>query len=75
MGLYRYEPIEISYHPAKFDGQKHCVSGCIMILVNPVILQDHVIKGSCDFLGRGLSREITILPSLVAIGTMVAEIY
>ena len=40
----------LSYHPAEFGGHRHFVSGDIMILVCHVILQDHVIKGSCDFM-------------------------
>ena len=61
----------ISYHPAKFGGHRHCGSGD-MILVY-VILQDQVIKGSCDFMGRSPSKKVTILPSLVAIGTLLVE--
>ena len=44
MGLFRLEPIKVSYHPAKFDGHRHCGSEDIMILVCPMILQDHEIK-------------------------------
>ena len=44
-----------------------------MILVCHVILQDHVIERSCDFMDRSPSRKVTILPSLVAIGTLVVE--
>ena len=33
----------------------------------------HVIKGPCDNTGRSRSREIIILLSLVAIGTLVIE--
>ena len=36
-----------------------------------MILQEHVIKGSCDFMGRSASRGVTILPSFVAIGKVV----
>ena len=36
----------MSYHPAKFGGHSHSVSGILMILVYQVISQDHVIKGS-----------------------------
>ena len=37
----------------------------------PRISQGHVIKGSCDIVGRSPSRETIILPSLVAIDTLV----
>ena len=45
-----------------------------MPLARYVILQDHVIKGSRDFMGGSPSRRATILPSLAAIGTLVVEI-
>ena len=41
----------MGHHPAKFGGHRHGVGGYIMVLVYDVILQDHVIKGSGDFLG------------------------
>ena len=40
----------------------------------PRISQGHVIKGPCDIIGRSPSREAIILPSLVAIDTLVIEI-
>ena len=41
----------MSYHPAKFGGHSHSGSGVIRNLVCHVILQDHMIKGSCDSMG------------------------
>ena len=32
---------------------------------------DHMIKGSCDFMDRSPSREVTILFIVMAIGTVV----
>ena len=40
----------MSYHPAKFGGHSHSGSGVIRNLVSHVILQDHVVKGLCDFM-------------------------
>ena len=40
----------------------------------PRISRGHVIKGSCDNIGSSRSREVIILPSLVAIGTLVIVI-
>ena len=40
--------MKISYHPTKFGGHKDCGGEDIMILQN-VILQNHVIKRSCEF--------------------------
>ena len=42
-----------------------------MVIACLVISQDHVIKGSCAFIGSNPSRFVTALPSLVAIGTLV----
>ena len=41
-----------------------------MFLVSHVMSQDQVIKGSCDL----SSWEITNLPGLVAVGTVVMEV-
>ena len=46
------EPIKVSCHPAMFGGCRHCGSGLIMVLVSHMILQEHVIKWSCDFINR-----------------------
>ena len=46
-----------------------------MVLVCHVISQDHGMKGSYDFMGNSLSKQVTILPSLVAKDTLVVEIY
>ena len=48
------------YHPEKFNSQRHCVSGDIIFLIYQVILQDHIIKGSSDFMARSLLRELII---------------
>ena len=45
-----------NYYLAKFGDHRHCVSGYIMILVCHVTSQDHLIKGSCEFMGRSPSR-------------------
>ena len=41
----------MSYHPARFGGHSHSGCGVKMNLVCHAILQDHVIKGSYDFIG------------------------
>ena len=56
MLLYEQEPMKISYHLAKFGSHRHFGSEDITFLVCHVILQDHTIKGSCDFMGRGLGK-------------------
>ena len=45
-----------------------------MVLVCHVISQDHMVKGSCDFMGGSPSWYFTTLPSWVAIGIVVMEI-
>ena len=64
----------VSQHPPKLGGHTHCGCEDIMVLVGHVISQDHVIKGTCDFTGRRLSRQVTILSSLETIGIVVTEI-
>ena len=46
-----------------------------MVSVCHVFLQEHVIQRSCDFMGRSQSKQVTILPSLVVIGTLVVEMF
>ena len=41
----------VSHHLAKFIRHRHCGSGDLAVLAFHVILQDHVVKGSCDFIG------------------------
>ena len=41
----------VTYHPAKFGGHSSSDSGVIGNLVCHVILQDNLVKGSCDFMG------------------------
>ena len=52
MSVYRLESFKVSFHSAKFGGHRHCGSGYIFILVCPMILQYHLIKGSCGFMVR-----------------------
>ena len=56
VGLHREESIKVIHHPVKFGGHKHCVSEDIIVLAFLKILQEHVIKGSCDSMGRGSAR-------------------
>ena len=43
-----WRPLTLSHQAVKFGGFKDCSSGD-MLLICHVILQDHVIKGSCNF--------------------------
>ena len=52
MWLYRKQDINEGYYYEKFVGHRHCDSGDKMILVCHVILQDHNIKGTSEFMGR-----------------------
>ena len=65
--------LKVSQHPSKFGGYGHYGTGDIIVLVCHVISRDYIIKRSCDFKGRNLSKYVTILPSLVAIDTLVSE--
>ena len=75
MWRYWQEPFKVGYHPAKSVSHRHSDNWDIVVLVCHVVSQDHVIKGSCDFIGRSPSRyHVTTLPSLMAIGTLIVEI-
>ena len=45
----------MNYHLVKFGGHRHCGSKAI-ILVSHMTLQDYVIKGSCDLIGKSSSK-------------------
>ena len=69
MLLYRHKPIKVGYYHAKFGS--HRCSGKKDIVV---LLQDHEIEGSYDFIDKSPSRQVMILPGLVTISTVVVEI-
>ena len=64
----------LSHHSAKFGGHGHCSSRDKKVLFCHVIPQDHVTKRMSKSMGRNLSKKVTTLPSLVAIGIAVVEI-
>ena len=64
----------VSHRPDKFGCHRHSCSRDIRVLLCHVTLPEHVIKAFYDSMVRRLSRYITILPSLVAIGNVVVEI-
>ena len=52
MWLYGWDPIKVRYHSLNFCVRSRCHSGSgiIMTSVCHMILQDHVMKGLCDFM-------------------------
>ena len=68
------EPLKVCCHPAKFSGLRHCGSGDIMALVCHVILDDHVIKGLCNFKDESPSLYVITLSNLVSIDIVAVEI-
>ena len=46
----------VKQHPVKFGGHRACGDGDVMILVCHMISEDHVIKGSCDFVAWSPSK-------------------
>ena len=62
MRHYGREPVKVSYHPVKFDGQDRVIS------------KDQVIKGPSDFIGGSPSWQVLILSRLLAIGNVVVDI-
>ena len=73
MWLYEEEPINASYHPAKFDCYSYSGNVVVMVLVCHVISQGNVIKSSHDFVGGSISWLVTTVPNLVAIGIVIVE--
>ena len=61
------------HHPDKFGSQRHCVSGDVIFLIYHIVLQDHLIKGSSDFMARSLLKEVITMPSLVAVDIAVVS--
>ena len=64
----------VIWQDTKFGGHRHSGSGDVIVFVYHVILQDHLIKALCDFMVWSPSRQVTTLPSLGPIGTVVVEI-
>ena len=53
---YGLDLIKVKYYLATFISHRHCGSEDIVILVCHVILQNHVLKEPCDFIGTSLSK-------------------
>ena len=60
--------------PTIFRGHCSSASGEMMYFICHVNSQDHVIEG-CDFMGESSSLYVSILPGLVAIGSVVVETF
>ena len=58
-----------------FGGRSYCSSEDIMKLIGHVTLQDHVIKGPCDFMEGSSPLYIPKLQSLVAMRIVVVDIW
>ena len=65
-------PLIISFHPAKFGGQRHCARKKICFY--HVTSRDFVIRESCDIRGEFPSSLVTTLRSLVIINLLKEEI-
>ena len=42
--FYGQQPLKVSYHLTRFGGDKHCGSGDKILLIDHVILKDHVTQ-------------------------------
>ena len=58
--LHGWDSLKVSHYPAKFCGHRRIGIGDIMVLVCHVISNDHVIRGSSNFMGRSLSRKVSV---------------
>lgn len=57
-----------------FGGHRHSGIGENIALVCQMILQEHVIKGTCNFMGRNPFKSVKMLPNFMAMGTVVEKI-
>ena len=55
MRLYKEKPLKVGQQPGQFGGHRHYGSGDT-ILVCHMASQDHVIKGSCNFMSTSPSK-------------------
>ena len=53
---FEQELFTVNYHLAKFSVHRHPNSGDIVVLVFQVVSQNHLVKGSFDFMGKSSSR-------------------
>ena len=72
--LYERKPLLVYLHSAEIDSHRHCINGYIINLVCHVILQDHIIIWTFDFISESYSRLLIILPRFVAISIVVVKI-
>ena len=66
---YGQEPLKVSHYPENFSGNREC--GDIMVLVCQAISQDHMTNGTFGGIGGSPLCQVTKLPGLVAIGSLV----
>ena len=65
----------MNHHLAMFDDHWSSARGDIKYLAYHVTLQNHVIERSSNTVNGSSSWNITILPSLVAIGIVVVKMF
>ena len=72
--VYGWYSFMVSHTPIKFGDDRHRGSGDVLVFVCHMISEHLVTKRSRN-IGRNPSRLVTILPSLVVIGTGVVKIW
>ena len=70
-----WKPLTVIHHFPMFDGHWSIASRDIKYLICHMTSQNHVILGSSNFMSGRFSLHVTILPSLVAIGIVLVEIF
>ena len=73
MWLYGRKLFTVCNHPAKFGGRGQCGIRDIIYLIFQVPLQEHLIKGSGNFIQVSSSLYLITLLGLVAISIVVVE--
>ena len=74
MWLCEQKLLIVCNHPARFSGHKYCGSGGKMLLIYHVTSRNHVFNRLRDLISLSFLRQVTISPSLVAIGLLVVVI-
>lgn len=67
------ERLIVRHHPTKSGVDRHCDSGNIMGLVCHIVLEEHVIEGSCDFMGKSPHRHCGGGGIMFLVGLMISQ--
>ena len=70
-----FKPLTVSHHLAMFGGHWSIAIGYVKYLIFHVTSQKYVIEGSSNFMCGSFLWYVTTLPSLLAIGIALVEMF